>query len=73
MDKSTNFTIRKVNTTSNESSFQVKGLRPYTVYSFQIIAWNAIGPSNPSKASYFMVTLREGRSEFYYFTSRDFL
>ncbi|KAF7269541.1 hypothetical protein GWI33_017433 [Rhynchophorus ferrugineus] len=71
MAKSTNFTIRKVNTTNSEASFQVKGLRPYTVYSFQIIAWNTIGPSNPSKPSYFMVTLRELPEARIPFTARN--
>ncbi|XP_066247286.1 tyrosine-protein phosphatase 99A isoform X2 [Euwallacea similis] len=71
MAKSTNFTIRKLNTTNNESLFQVKGLRPYTVYSFQIIAWNAIGPSNPGKPSYFMVTLRELPEARIPFTARN--
>ncbi|XP_060536953.1 tyrosine-protein phosphatase 99A isoform X2 [Cylas formicarius] len=68
---SKNFTVQKVNTTSNDPSFYVKGLRPYTVYSFQIIAWNALGSSNPSKPSFFMVTLRELPEARIPFTARN--
>ncbi|KAF8785289.1 Tyrosine-protein phosphatase 99A like protein [Argiope bruennichi] len=46
-------------TTGNGTSWQVIGLRPYTVYSFRVVAVNAIGASRPSKESYYMVTLRE--------------
>ncbi|XP_055926868.1 tyrosine-protein phosphatase 99A-like isoform X1 [Argiope bruennichi] len=46
-------------TTGNGTSWQVIGLQPYTVYSFRVVAVNAIGASRPSKESYYMVTLRE--------------
>ncbi|XP_063928096.1 tyrosine-protein phosphatase 99A isoform X2 [Zophobas morio] len=46
-------------TPNNESSYQVTSLHPYTVYSFRVVAVNAMGASHPSKESYYMVTLRE--------------
>ncbi|XP_063218642.1 protein sidekick-2-like [Bacillus rossius redtenbacheri] len=46
-------------TEANETSHQVGGLLPYTVYSFRVLAVNAMGPSRASKESYYMVTLRE--------------
>lgn len=48
-------------TSDNGTSWQVIGLQPYTVYSFRIVAVNTIGDSRPSKESYYMVTLREGK------------
>ncbi|KAG8225880.1 hypothetical protein J437_LFUL006041 [Ladona fulva] len=50
-----------IQTPDSETSYHVKGLLPYTVYSFRVIAVNAKGPSRPSKESYYMVTLREGK------------
>jgi receptor-type tyrosine-protein phosphatase gamma len=49
-----------IETHSNETSYQVSGLFPFTVYSFRVVAVNAMGRSRPSKESYYMVTLREG-------------
>ncbi|KAK2726948.1 hypothetical protein QYM36_007700, partial [Artemia franciscana] len=50
----------KVLTTDNNgTSYQVSGLLPYTVYSFHVVGVNSRGPSLPSLASYYMVTLRE--------------
>jgi len=46
---------------SNKTSYWVSNLRPFTVYSFRIIAVNSLGPSKASKESYYMVTLREGQ------------
>jgi hypothetical protein len=46
---------------TNKTSYWVSNLRPFTVYSFRIIAVNALGPSKASKESYYMVTLREGQ------------
>lgn len=40
-------------------------LKPYTVYSFQVIAVNMMGSSQPSKESYYMVTLRESECDNY--------
>lgn len=53
--------IDGISTPNNESSYQVSGLKPYTVYSFRVLAVNAMGTSKPSKGSYFMITLREGK------------
>ena len=47
-------------TLTNATSSQVIGLLPYTVYSFRVVAINSLGPSTPSRESYYMVTLREG-------------
>ena len=49
-------------TATNATSSQVIGLLPYTVYSFRVVAVNGLGPSAPSRESYYMVTLREGQS-----------
>lgn len=49
-----------INTQSNLTTHQVTGLLPFTVYSFRLIANNELGPSPPSKESYYIVTLREG-------------
>ncbi|XP_044256980.1 tyrosine-protein phosphatase 99A isoform X3 [Tribolium madens] len=51
--------IDEILTPNNESSYQVTSLHPYTVYSFRVVAVNAMGASQPSKESYYMVTLRE--------------
>uniref|UniRef100_A0A336LNK0 protein-tyrosine-phosphatase n=1 Tax=Culicoides sonorensis TaxID=179676 RepID=A0A336LNK0_CULSO len=46
-------------TNSSRSTFHIKGLQPFTVYSFRVKAINSIGKSSPSKPSYYIVTLRE--------------
>nr|XP_053639721.1 tyrosine-protein phosphatase 99A-like [Cherax quadricarinatus] len=46
-------------TTTNSTQYTVDGLSPFTVYSFRVVAVNALGESQPSKESYYMVTLRE--------------
>ncbi|CAB3361379.1 Hypothetical predicted protein [Cloeon dipterum] len=48
-----------IETSDNKTFYTVANLRPFTVYSFRIIAVNALGPSKPSKESFYMVTLRE--------------
>lgn len=53
-------------TPNNSTSSQVSGLQPYTVYSFRVVAVNGLGPSAPSRESYYMVTLREGRLLYLY-------
>lgn len=52
-------------TPNNATSYQVTKLHPYTVYSFRVVAVNAMGASAPSNVSYYMVTLREGTSILY--------
>ena len=58
-------------TPDNATRFRLQGLRPYTVYSFRVLAVNAMGQSNPSQASYCMVTLREGESSYCMVTLRE--
>ena len=58
-----------ISTSSNETSYQVTGLYPFTVYSFRVLAVNAMGRSRASKESYYMVTLREGECDRSYLRS----
>jgi receptor-type tyrosine-protein phosphatase gamma len=51
--------ISEVHTNNSEASYVVKGLLPFTVYSFRILAVNKLGMSAPSKESYYICTLRE--------------
>lgn len=46
-------------TPTNQTNFKITNLHPYTVYSFRVLAVNGMGASQPSKESYYMVTLRE--------------
>jgi receptor-type tyrosine-protein phosphatase gamma len=48
-------------TKNSVASYQVTDLQPFTVYSFRTIAVNSLGESPPSKESYYIVTLREGK------------
>jgi len=57
----------------NRTNHQVNGLQPFTVYSFQIVAVSSKGLSPPSKESYYMVTLREGKPYTYKLTSTTLL
>ena len=52
-------TSRMLVTPDNRTSFQIKNLQPFTIYSFRVLAKNAIGTSNPSDSSFNMITLRE--------------
>lgn len=53
--------VPQIQTKSNVTSYQVTGLVPFTVYSFRLKAVNKLGISLPSKESYYIVTLREGK------------
>ena len=46
-------------TPDNRTTLQITNLLPFTIYSFRILAKNAIGTSNPSDSSFNMITLRE--------------
>lgn len=46
-------------TPDNRTAYEIIGLKPFTAYSFRVVAVNAIGPSEPSPASYIMLTLRQ--------------
>lgn len=48
-----------VMTPDNRTQFEIIGLKPFTTYSFRVLAVNAIGASEPSPASYFIKTLRQ--------------
>ncbi|UXI20835.1 hypothetical protein NH340_JMT06778 [Sarcoptes scabiei] len=48
-----------ISTLDNRTEYFIDKLQPFTVYSFRVIAVNAIGASQPSKDSYYTVTLRE--------------
>ncbi|XP_046481648.1 tyrosine-protein phosphatase 99A isoform X1 [Neodiprion pinetum] len=48
-----------IETPTNDTTYTIQNLIPFTVYSFRIAAVNAMGRSLPSKESYYMVTLRE--------------
>lgn len=52
---------QSISTNSSNTSFQMTDLMPFTVYSFRTIAVNSLGISLPSKESYYIVTLREGK------------
>lgn len=53
--------VPQINTESNITSYQVTDLIPFTVYSFRLRAVNKLGISPPSKESYYIVSLREGK------------
>lgn len=48
-------------TLDNRTEYTIDKLQPFTVYSFRVIAVNAIGASVPSKESYYTVTQRESK------------
>lgn len=56
--------MEEIETPTNDTTYTIQNLIPFTVYSFRIAAVNAMGRSQPSKESYYMVTLREG--EYHY-------
>ncbi|XP_025835596.1 protein sidekick-2-like isoform X2 [Agrilus planipennis] len=46
-------------TPDNRTNYKMTGLKPYSVYSFKVIAVNEMGRSDPSQESYYIITLRE--------------
>ena len=48
-----------ITTNTEETSYNVTDLQPFTVYSFRVTGVNSIGASNSSGASWHMMTLRE--------------
>lgn len=46
-------------TLDNRTSFEVIGLKPFTTYSFRVLAVNAIGVGEPSPPSHYITTLRQ--------------
>ncbi|CRK87824.1 CLUMA_CG001612, isoform A [Clunio marinus] len=51
--------LSKLHTNTSNTSHQITGLSPFTIYSFRVLAVNSLGISLPSKESYYIVTLRE--------------
>lgn len=48
-----------VMTPDNRTQFEIIGLKPFTTYSFRVLAVNAIGASEPSPGSHYIITLRQ--------------
>lgn len=48
-----------VMTPDNRTHFEVIGLKPFTTYSFRVLAVNAIGVGEPSPVSHYIITLRQ--------------
>lgn len=46
-------------TPDNRTQFEIIGLKPFTTYSFRVLAVNSIGASEPSPPSHYMITLRQ--------------
>ncbi|KAG5670578.1 hypothetical protein PVAND_000830 [Polypedilum vanderplanki] len=51
--------LPEIHTNNSQTGYFVRGLLPFTVYSFRILAVNKLGISAPSKESYYICTLRE--------------
>lgn len=56
--------LPEVHTNNSIASYVVTKLLPFTVYSFRILAVSQLGVSLPSKESYYICTLREGKFVF---------
>lgn len=48
-----------VMTPDNRTQFEIIGLKPFTTYSFRVLAVNAIGVGEPSPESHYIITLRQ--------------
>lgn len=48
-----------VMTPDNRTQFEIIGLKPFTTYSFRVLAVNAIGVGEPSPVSHYIITLRK--------------
>lgn len=48
-----------VMTPDNRTQFEIIGLKPFTTYSFRVLAVNAIGVGEPSPISHYIITLRQ--------------
>lgn len=46
-------------TPDNRTQFEIIGLKPFTTYSFRVLAVNAIGVGDPSPVSHYIITLRQ--------------
>lgn len=46
-------------TPDNRTQFEIIGLKPFTTYSFRVLAVNAIGVGEPSPESHYIITLRQ--------------
>lgn len=48
-----------VMTPDNKTQYEIINLKPFTTYSFRVLAVNAIGISEPSPESHYIITLRQ--------------
>lgn len=46
-------------TPDNRTQYEIIGLKPFTTYSFRVLAVNAIGVGEPSPPSHYIITLRQ--------------
>lgn len=46
-------------TPDNRTHYEIIGLKPFTTYSFRVLAVNAIGVGEPSPSSHYIITLRQ--------------
>lgn len=58
------------NTTANETSIIIKGLKPYTTYCIKVAGYTKVGRSPLDAACYFVTTLQKGTCLFWNITSQ---